>query len=31
VGNDELEKAKAVHLSIQDVSGPVWETSASIH
>jgi hypothetical protein len=31
VGDDELEKAKAVHLSIQDVSGPVWETSASIH
>ena len=31
VGNDELEKAKAVHLSIQDVDGPLWETSASIH
>ena len=31
VGNDELEKAKAVHLSIQDVYGPLWETSASIH
>ena len=31
VGNDVLEKAKAVHVSIQDVDGPLWETSASIH
>jgi hypothetical protein len=31
VGNDDLEKAKAVHLSIQDVDGPLWETSHSIH
>jgi hypothetical protein len=31
VGAPELEKAKAVHLSIQDVDGPLWETSASIH
>ena len=27
VSNDDLEKAKAVHLSIQDVDGPLWETS----
>ena len=26
----ELEKAKAVHLSIQDVDGPLWETSHSV-
>jgi hypothetical protein len=31
VSNDDLEKAKAVHLSIQDVDGPLWETSQSIH
>jgi hypothetical protein len=31
VGNGDLEKAKAVHLSIQDVNGPLWETSHSIH
>ncbi len=31
VGNADLEKAKAVHLSIQDVDGPLWETTASIH
>jgi hypothetical protein len=31
VSNDDLEKAKAVHLSIQDVDGPLWETSHSIH
>jgi len=26
----DLEKNKAVHVSIQDVDGPLWETSASI-
>ena len=31
VSNDDLVKAKAVHLSIQDVDGPLWETSQSIH
>jgi len=31
VSDQDLEKAKAVHVSIQDVNGPVWETSASIH
>jgi hypothetical protein len=31
VSQQDLEKAKAVHLSIQDVDGPHWETSASIH
>jgi hypothetical protein len=31
VGDDDLEKAKAVHLSIQDVDGPLWETSHGIH
>ena len=31
VSNEDLEKAKAVHLSIQDVDGPLWETSQSIH
>src|SRR5579862_9286646 len=31
VGEADLEKAKAVHVSIQDVDGPLWETSASIH
>lgn len=30
VGENELEKAKAVHVSIQDVNGPLWETSHSI-
>lgn len=30
VGQDDLEKAKAVHVSIQDVDGPLWETSHSI-
>jgi hypothetical protein len=30
VGEDDLEKAKAVHVSIQDVDGPLWETSHSI-
>ena len=27
----DLEKAKAIHLSIQDANGPLWETSHSIH
>jgi hypothetical protein len=27
----DLEKAKAVHLSIQDVDGPLWETSHGIY
>jgi hypothetical protein len=31
VSDEDLEKAKAVHLSIQDVNGPLWETSQSIH
>jgi hypothetical protein len=31
VSDQDLEKAKAVHLSIQDVDGPLWETSQSIH
>ena len=31
VGDQDLEKAKAVHVSIQDLGGPLWETSASIH
>jgi|ERR1700730_13526833 len=31
VSDEELEKAKAVHVSIQDVNGPLWETSHSIH
>jgi len=31
VSDQDLEKAKAVHLSIQDVDGPLWETTASIH
>jgi hypothetical protein len=31
VGNQDLEKAKAVHLSVQDVDGPLWETTASVH
>ena len=30
VSEADLEKAKAVHLSIQDVDGPLWETTASI-
>lgn len=30
VGEQDLEKAKAVHVSIQDVDGPLWETSHSI-
>jgi hypothetical protein len=31
VSDQDLEKAKAVHLSIQDVDGPLWETSQSLH
>jgi hypothetical protein len=31
VSDEELEKAKAVHVSIQDVNGPLWETSHTIH
>jgi hypothetical protein len=31
VSDEELQKAKAVHVSIQDVNGPLWETSHSIH
>jgi len=31
VSEADLEAAKAVHLSIQDVDGPLWETTASIH
>lgn len=30
VGEDDLEKSKAIHLSIQDVNGPLWETSHSV-
>jgi hypothetical protein len=30
VSEADLEKAKAVHVSIQDVNGPLWETSASV-
>jgi hypothetical protein len=29
--NQDLEKAKAVHVSIQDMNGPLWETSHSVH
>jgi hypothetical protein len=31
VSDEELEKAKSVHVSIQDMNGPLWETSHSIH
>ena len=31
VSDQDLDKAKAVHVSIQDVDGPLWETSASVH
>jgi hypothetical protein len=31
VSDEDLEKAKAVHVSIQDVNGPLWQTSAGIH
>jgi len=31
VSDRDLDQAKAVHLSIQDVNGPLWETSQSIH
>jgi hypothetical protein len=30
VSERDLEKAKAVHLSIQDMDGPLWETSHSV-
>jgi hypothetical protein len=30
VTNHDLEKAKAIHLSIQDLDGPLFETSRSI-
>ncbi len=30
LSNQDLQKAKAVHVSIQDVNGPLWETSQSI-
>lgn len=29
--NQDLEKAKTVHLSIQDMNGPLWEISHSVH
>jgi hypothetical protein len=29
--DEDLEKGKAVHVSIQDVDGPLWETSHSVH
>jgi hypothetical protein len=31
VNDQDLAKAKAVHLSIQDLNGPLWESSQSIH
>jgi hypothetical protein len=31
VSQRDLEKAKAVHLSIQDMDGPLWETSHSVN
>jgi hypothetical protein len=31
VSDADLEKSKAVHVSIQDVNSPLWETTASIH
>ena len=31
VGAKELDSAKTVHLSIQDLDGPLWETTASVH
>jgi hypothetical protein len=30
VSDQDLEKAKAVHLSIQDMDGPLWETTHSV-
>jgi hypothetical protein len=30
VSDRDLESAKAVHLSVQDVDGPLWETSQSV-
>jgi len=31
VSGQDLENAKSVHLVVQDLNGPVWETSASVH
>jgi hypothetical protein len=31
VSDRDLENAKSVHLSIQDMDGPLWETSHSVH
>jgi hypothetical protein len=31
VSGQEMDKAKAVRLNIQDMNGPFWETSQSIH
>jgi hypothetical protein len=31
VNDQDLAKAKAVHLSVQDLNGPLWETSQSLH
>jgi hypothetical protein len=30
VTNKDLEASKAIHLSIQDLDGPLWETSQSV-
>jgi hypothetical protein len=30
VANKDLEASKAIHLSIQDLDGPLWETSQSV-
>jgi hypothetical protein len=30
VKNQELESAKAIHLSIQDMDGPLFETSTPV-
>jgi len=30
VGEQDLQKAKALHLSVQDVDGPLWETSHAV-
>ena len=31
VSDKDLDAAKAVHLTLTDVDGPMWETSGSIH
>jgi hypothetical protein len=31
VSDHDLDEAKAVHLTLTDVDGPMWETSGSIH